>query len=252
MQLVDAHCHLEADDFASRLPEVIREAAAVGVVHMVTAAVKPAQWSRARAIAAGHESVSFALGVHPWFANTAPLPAIMSMDTTGAVAVGEIGLDAAIETPSMETQMALFEAQLAVARDHALPVVIHCRRAFGELLHALKRAGTLPRGGVVHAFSGSAELVDALAPRGFYFSMGRSLTYHRSRKRDTVLARVYPDRLLLETDSPDMPPTGLERPNVPANLRHVLSGAAALLGEPEARIAEVTTANARRAYGLTP
>jgi len=252
MQLVDAHCHLEAEAFSDCLPAVLAAASAAGVTRLVTAATRPDQWARSRAIAVAHPQVAFALGVHPWFADTAYLPAIEAMDTSGAAAIGEIGLDGAIEAPAMETQLTVFEAQLALARERELPVVIHCRRAFDALLPALRRVGELPRGGVVHAFSGSADVAELLLPRGFVFSLGRSLTYRPSRKREAVLRRIYPDAMLLETDSPDMPPAGVDPPNGPKNLRLVLAGAAALLGAAEADIAAATTANAARIFGWAP
>ncbi len=252
MQLIDAHCHLESPDFAACLPEVIAEAEAVGVRRMVTAACNPDQWSRSRAIAGAHPQVSFALGVHPWFAHRAYLPKLFDLDTTGAVAIGEIGLDATVESPTMAVQMEIFEAQLCLARSCDLPVIVHCRRAFDELLQVMKGVGPLPRGGVMHAFSGSVELALDLTRRGFLISMGRSLTYRPSRKRRVLLEKIFPDYLLLETDSPDMPPAGLEKPNVPANLRHVLRGAAALLGESEERVAQVTRFNTEEVFRLAP
>ncbi len=138
-----------------------------------------------------------------------------------------------------------------MAREAGLPVVIHCRGAFNELIECFQRVGQPPRGGIVHAFSGSVEVAEACLGYGLDFSMGGALSYRNSKKRAAVLARIYPDHLLLETDSPDMPPVQVkEKPNVPANILQNLHGAAELLGISAEAVAEDTARNAARVFGL--
>lgn len=255
MELIDAHCHLESEVFSEDLETVVMDAGAAGVTDMITAAWEPSVWARSKAVADRFTQVHHALGVHPCYARKAHLEALPQLDgpnAEGMVAIGEIGLDRAEGAPDFAVQQELFEAQLAIARDRALPVVIHCRRALDEVLRTLKHVGPLPRGGLMHAFPGSAEVARELIKLGFSFSMGRSLTYRPSKKRLAALEVIYPDHLLLETDAPDMPPAGTEGPNVPANLLLNLRGAEELLGDTAERIAEVTTANARRLFGLEP
>ena len=253
MQLIDAHCHLEAQVFEGRLGPVLEEARQAGVSALITAATRPGEWPVSKAIAAQYPQVAFAWGIHPWFVEEAHRQALEPLREArrhGAVAIGEIGLDAKIGSPSLGLQVELFEAQLAIACAIALPVVMHCRGAFNELLASLRRVGVPGPGGMVHAFSGSAEIAEECIALGLSFSMGASLSYRKGQKRAKVIEHAYPNHLLLETDSPDMPPVQAEKPNVPANIRYNLSGLAAYVDETEEAVAAVTTQNAVRLFNL--
>lgn len=253
MRLVDAHCHLESEEFRDCLDAVLGDARAVGLVHFVTCAVVPEEWELGRDIARRYGDVAFAAGLHPWFVEEPTLGRLGELEQVceqGAVAIGEIGLDGKIGVP-MPLQQRAFERQLAIANSAMLPVVIHCRAAFGELMHCFKQTGPPKAGGIVHAFSGSVENAEELTGLGLDFSMGGALSYRNSHKRAAVLERIYPDHLLLETDSPDMPPVQVkEKPNVPANILYNLRGAAETLSESAETVAEVTTKNAARVFGL--
>lgn len=253
LQLIDAHCHLDCEAFRDRVPEILAGAAEAGVTGLVSCATQPDEWASTAALAKAHPSVAFALGIHPWYVTPESATAALRLADArlmGASAIGEIGLDTHADAP-MDLQQATFEVQLAMAGKADLPVVVHCRGAFGELMRILRSVGPPARGGVVHAYSGSEEIAADLMEMGFYLSMGRSLTYRNSKKRVQVLKRIYPGRLLLETDSPDMPPVELSGTvNVPANLPYCLRAAAELLERPEEEIAKATTANARRLFGL--
>ncbi len=254
MILVDAHCHLESEEFADSLATVLAEAVQAGVRRLVTCAVTPSQWPQSKAIAQAHPEVAFALGIHPWFVQESDLAAISELHGAarcGACAIGEIGLDKKNQEPSLDLQIRAFEAQLDVARSINLPVVVHCRGAFNEVLESLKRVGAPEAGGLLHAFAGSPELADAFKAMGFSFSMGRSLTYRNSKKREAVLRRIYPERFLLETDSPDMPPVEVDSPtNVPSNLVYMLRAAADIMEEPVEQVAAATTRNACNLFGF--
>jgi TatD DNase family protein len=254
MRLVDAHCHLASEEFEGRLDEVLDDARNAGIVAMISSATRPGDWPRSRMMAGQHSDVFFTLGIHPWFVTPHDTEAVRQLHeapTLGACAIGEIGLDTKIETPSIDLQICVFELQLVAAREAGLPVVVHCRGAFDALLRSVKAIGLPSRGGVIHAYSGSAELADEFIKLGFSFSMGRSLTYRNSRKREEVLRRIYPDHFLLETDSPDMPPVEAgDSVNVPANIRYNLRAAAEVLGLPEEEVAETTTRNAVRVFNL--
>ncbi len=254
MRLVDAHCHLASEEFEGRMDEVLADARNAGIVGMVTSATRPDDWPRSRMLADHYPDVFFTLGIHPWFVTPHDTEAVRQLHNAsalGACAIGEIGLDTKIEIPSIDLQVCVFELQLVAAREADLPVVVHCRGAFDALLRSVKTIGLSSRGGVIHAYSGSAELAGECIKLGFSFSMGRSLTYRNSRKREEVLRRIYPDHFLLETDSPDMPPVEVgDCVNVPANIRYNLRAAAEVLGLPEEELAETTTRNAARIFGL--
>ena len=254
--LVDAHCHLESDEFAGNLDDIVAMGRAAGIEAFITAAWAPEVWERSRAIAEHYPGVYFALGIHPWYVRDPHLNRIAELAGArekGACAIGEIGLDAKAEAAPFDLQEAAFEAQLRIARDLDLPVVVHCRGAFDELIRTVKQAGMPRRGGLIHAFSGSVEIAERLMDLGFSFSMGGSLTYRNSKKRERVLHRIFPGHFLLETDSPDIPPVearGFNCPNTPANILYNLKAAAEALGEPPETVALRTTENAVRLFGL--
>ncbi len=254
MQLIDVHCHLEAEEFNGRLDAIVQDARDAGIIKMITASIVPEQWPVSRAIARQYPEVAFAWGIHPWYIQPGHLEAaegLRAARDAGACAIGEIGLDGKIAEPALELQRPLFEAQLRIANELRLPVILHCRGAFNEMLETFKRHGPPVCGGVIHAFSGSAEIADAFIRYGLSFSMGGALTYKKSNKRAKTLARIYPDHFLLETDSPDIPPVqALGQPNTPANIVYNLRGVAEYLTLPEENIARQTTENALNLFPL--
>lgn len=254
MRLVDAHCHLVCPEFAGREAEVIAEARENGIARLISNAVRPADWDANLSLAAVHPEVAFAWGVHPWFVaecHTNALGRLGEAPGAGACAIGEIGLDAKVETPDFGLQIEFFEQQLKLANEVNLPIVVHCRGAFGPLLGSLHHVGAPRAGGIVHAYSGSLQDAEKLRELGFSFSMGRSLTYRNSKKRAALVTSLYPDALLLETDSPDMPPVEVEeKVNRPANLRYVLRAAAETLGVSAEEVAAVTARNASALFKL--
>jgi len=209
-----------------------------------------------RAVGMAEKRIFAAVGIHPYHADRVDEEALTKLRRLaaleGVVAIGEIGLDKKIETPAMELQTEFFEAQLEIAKELNLPVAIHCRGAFNELLSSLTRVGIPAVGGMIHAFSGNVQLARTFVEFGLKFSLGRSLTYKKCRKREELMAFIYPDHFLLETDSPDMVPIGAdpEMPNEPKNIVFNLRGAADILGRDEAEIAETTTQNALHLFAL--
>lgn len=251
--LVDVHCHLDSDVFHGRLDEVFAAAQWAGIRHLITASIHPKQWRITAALAQQYPMVSFAQGVHPWYCDDDALSALPRLDEAarGAVAIGEIGLDAKNLSFPMERQIAVFAAQLQTAQRLDLPVIMHCRGAFNEMLRLFKEYGS-PPGGIFHNFSGSPELADQLMEHGVAFSMGGVLTRRNSAKRNRLLRHIYPDHFLLETDAPDIPPVEARgMPNMPANILYNLRAAAELLGESPEAVAAATTDNAQRIFGLT-
>lgn len=252
MQLVDVHCHLESDVFRDGLDEMLELARRAGVHKLITASVHPAQWPLSAALAARHEMVEFAVGVHPWYCPEDTLPQLPRLGeaAAGAVAIGEIGLDSKTERFPLAWQERVFAPQLQLARDLGLPVILHCRGAFNEMLGVFRRVGA-PPGGVLHNFSGGPELAEQFMEYGLAFSLGGVLTWRNSAKRLRLLRRIYPDFLLLETDAPDIPPVEARGTiNTPANILYNLRAAAELLDVPAEEVAAATTRNAVRIFGL--
>ena len=253
--LVDAHCHLLAEEFGGGPGPVLEEGRRAGIVRFVTAAVLPEEWEPSLALSRAHPDVSCVLGVHPWYCGrTSPecLESLPEALERGAVGVGEIGLDTVTDRTPFDLQLDFFRRQLTVAREMNLPVVLHCRKAFNETLAVLKGEGAPARGGLVHSFAGSAEVAESFMEHGFMFSLGGILTYRNSLRRAQALRRIYPDALLLETDAPDIPP--VERhglgPNTPANILYNLRAASEILEVSEEEIAHKTTNNAEKLFGF--
>ena len=253
MKLVDVHCHLESREFSEILDSVISDAVQAGLVKLITSSITVDQWEQSRALAGKYREVEFTTGVHPWYVSEKDLNVYDRLEeagNTGAVAIGEIGLDRKVASPVFDLQLAVFEEQMRFAVNKNLPVVIHCRGAFNELAIALKKTGTPSAGGIIHSFSGSLQIAEEMIEMGLSFSMGGILTYRNSRKRAEVLKKIYPHNFLLETDSPDIPPVGVEKPNVPSNILLNLEAAGEILGVRIEEIAEKTTENAARIFRL--
>ncbi len=252
MELVDVHCHLESDLYDGILDDIIAKTRAAGLVKLITSSVVPEEWEKSRSIAESYEEVEYALGIHPWYVreeHTAKIDALVADISRGAIAIGEIGLDKKIDMPSFGLQLRLFTDQLIVAKELNLPIIVHCRGAYNELLICLKQIGIPQAGGIVHSFSGSAEIAEELIKYGLSFSMGGVLTYRNSKKRSEVLRSIYPDYFMLETDSPDIPPIEARgKLHTPANILYNLRAASEILGESEEKIADITTRNAARMF----
>ncbi len=257
--VIDTHCHLDVAAFDPDRDAVVARARAAGVTDLVVPAIGPEGWEGLRALARATPGVHFGLGLHPQRLpgldprhddrHLADLEAALARG--GAVGVGECGLDQpSVEAgASMERQLAVLRAQLALARRFRLPVMLHCLRAHAPLL-ALLGEEALPAGGVLHSFSGSADQVRAYLPSGLHFSFAGPVTYERARRPLEAARAVPPERLLLETDAPDQTPRPHRGRNEPSHLPGIAAAVAAALGAPVAEIDARTTSSARALFRL--
>lgn len=256
--LFDTHCHFDFDEFASGREASLRRAGECGITKMLVPGVSPSSWERqARVIAECRLYGAF--GIHPFWAHeieASELEAVMRrlegvLAERDAVAVGECGLDRARRAAApLSWQATVLEAQLCLAQRVRLPVILHCVRAHGLLLRILDEVGPLPRGGVLHAYSGSAELTPRYVQHGMYFGFGGAVTRPGFERARRSLSSVPGDRLVLETDAPDQSPAWLDGPNQPAELARIADVIAALRGVPSDVLAAQTTGNAARLFGL--
>jgi TatD DNase family protein len=255
MELIDSHCHLDVADFDADRANVLQRARERGVRGIVVPGVTAAGWDGLWQLCEGEPDLYPALGLHPVYLDTHTptdlerLRAWLADSQRRPVAVGEIGLDYYVAALDRERQQALFEAQLELAREAELPVLLHVRKSHDQVLATLRRI-RVP-GGIAHAFNGSLQQARQYGELGFRFGFGGMLTYERS-SRLRALARELPaEAIVLETDAPDMVVEGHrgER-NSPEYLPQVLSALAAVRGEPEAVLAAQTSANARAVLGL--
>ncbi len=262
MQLIDTHCHLDVSDFDADRAQVLTRARAAGVSAIVVPGIDAAGWGGLLGLCEGNNSdlsprLYPALGLHPVYlqrhcdADLAALEQALEEPRAGLrpLAVGEIGLD--FHDPALDPgrQRDLCAAQLAIARNLRLPVLLHVRKAHEDMLRLLRDANVV--GGIAHAFNGSLEQARRYLDLGFKLGFGGMLTFERS-SRLRRLARELPiEAIVLETDAPDLTVAShrFER-NSPEYLPEVLAALAQVRdGAPE-QVAAQTTANARAVLGL--
>lgn len=250
LALVDTHCHLDLceGDAAS----VVQRAREAGVERIATVAIEPAGAGAALELATAHPEVHAIVGCHPNSASALDDAALAQLADSArharVVAIGETGLDYYRERAPRATQVAAFRAQLELARELQLPVVVHARAASDDTLRVLADHDSA-RPVVLHCF-GMPERVGECIERGYYCSFAGNVTYRNARDLQAA-ARQVPDELLLaETDAPFLSPQPLRgRPNEPANVAHTVATLAALRGDDPARLARQIADNARRVFG---
>jgi len=253
MQLIDTHCHLDVAEFSVDLSEVIQRARTVGVSEMIVPAIDQAHWQHLKEIVDAHPSLYPAYGLHPMFMPSHRKEHLEQLELWlyehRAVAVGECGLDFYIPEYDQSAQVEYFEAQLDIARNHQLPVIIHCRKAMDQVIHSLRKIR--PASGVLHSFNGSLQQAEQCMDLGFLFGIGGPITYERAKKFRALVAQLPEDSLLLETDAPDQPVHGYQgQRNEPARILQVLRAIAEVRKETPEAVASYTTNNARRLFGL--
>lgn len=254
MHLIDTHCHIDVEEFDADRAAVIARAKAAGVAAMVVPGIHMTGMAGLVELCSQDDALYPALGLHPVYLEQhrpEDLEALAALvERVRPVAIGEIGLDYYVKDDlDPRRQQALFEAQLAIARDADLPVVLHIRKAYDQVLATLRRM-RITRG-IAHAFSGSLQQARQFIDQGLKLGFGGTVTYEGST-RIRRLARELPlDAIVLETDAPDIP-TARHRGerNSPEYLPEVLHALAEVRGEDPAHIAAVTTANARSLLNL--
>lgn len=251
--LIDSHCHIDAAAFDADRAAVIARAEAAGVRLLVAPATDQAGWTRLKQIAMHFPQVVPCYGLHPMYlAEHRPDHLEQLRDwimRERPCAIGECGLDHFHGDLAPQRQRDYFIAQLHLAREFDLPLILHARRALDEMLALLRRIGGLR--GVLHSFSGSEQQAEQLCRMGFLLGFGGPLTYPRAQRLHRIAARLPLHALLLETDAPDQPDSAIRgQRNEPARLASVLECLAGLRPESCETIARQTTCNALRLFGL--
>ena len=251
--LFDSHCHLTADAFEEDRNEVVTRARSAGVERLVTIASNASDAERAVRFVSGRSNIWTTAGVHPHEAEKATPGELSRVRAVLAdpkvVAVGECGLDFFYDNAPRDVQLAAFRAQVALAGEFDLPLVVHCREADAEMITELEgAAGDVL--GVLHCFSGGDALMDVALDKGWYISFSGMVTFRRFEGAEQV-RRVPADRLLVETDAPYLAPVPKRgRRNEPELVVHTARMLAELRGESFDEIARVTSENAARFYSI--
>ena len=222
---VDTHVHWDAAEFEADRDEALQRAYAAGVTHCLNPSVDVQSMGHVHALAtASMQRVDWptlhpAFGIHPLYVNMASPRDLDHLVNTivreQPIAIGEIGLDRYPGAPDFALQKQWFEAQLALAIEYDLPVLLHVRHAVEDVIQSVRsvqgRGSRQLRGGIAHAFNGSLQQALQLVDMGFLLGFGGTLTYNGSTRIHQLARELPMENLVLETDAPDMPPSWLRR-----------------------------------------
>ena len=243
MKLFDTHCHLDLPELAAAQALHWQQAQQAGVAALVIPAVQQSAWPNLLTLHQQQPNWHIALGIHPWWAAQHSSDAMVELDklltthSSAIVAVGEIGLDFALDEATFAIQQQLFTAQLALAKQHSKPVILHHRKSQPQLLAELKQQ-QFSAGGILHAFSGSQQQGMAFVDLGFKLGIGGTITYERAEKTRNTVRKLPLECFVLETDAPAMPLAGYQgEVNTPAKLALVFAAFCQLRPEPPEQVA---------------
>ncbi len=245
ISLIDTHIHLDAPELGGQGLDLLPEAQQCGINRFVVPGVRVSGWSEMLALAENAENVYLAPGLHPAYAdqwNDAAESQLWELaQQAKVVAIGEIGLDGTVAIP-LPQQEIVFRAQLEIALDTGLPVLLHVREATGAVLTILRELGIGQRiGGIWHGFSARLPVAEELVELGFKIGVGPILLRSNARKLPNAVKMLPVSALVLETDLPDMA-------DAPETLLQVAEKVALLREESLAEVAEITTRNALQLF----
>jgi TatD DNase family protein len=250
LNYIDTHCHLDAAEFEPDREAVYARARAAGVGVQVIPAVTEANCDAVAGCCQRFPGCVPAWGMHPMYIDVHHEKDLIALrqriDVWRPVAIGEIGLDLFVDGLDFTTQEYFYVEQLKIARDYDLPVLLHCRRANDQILKQLRRIKV--RGGIAHAFNGSVQQADEFVRLGFKLGFGGAFTWERASRLRKLAVELPLEVIVLETDSPDIPPAWIgQGRNEPAELARIAGVLASLRGLSLENIAAQTSQNARAA-----
>nr|WP_283937374.1 TatD family hydrolase [Sphingomonas anseongensis] len=252
--MIDSHCHLNYEGLAERQDEVLATARARGVAGFLNISTRQSEWNDVISVAERNDDVWATVGVHPHEADAHPdLGSAALVDAAAhprVIAIGECGLDYYYDKSDRAAQREGFDAHIQAARESGLPLVVHTREAesdTAEMLEAAAKEGGVT--GVLHCFTGSADLARKGLDLGFYVSLSGIVTFKNARDLQDTAKWLPADQMLVETDSPFLAPV----PNrgktcEPAFVADTAAFVAELRGEDLETLAETTTANFFRLF----
>ncbi len=251
--LIDTHCHLDFPEFDRDRGEVVARAAKVDVGCIINVGSSLTGSRRSVELSRQYPGVYAVVGIHPHEADGFKLADAEEIKKLAlqekVVAIGEIGLDYFKNFSKSENQKPLFVSLVSVAKELGLPLVIHSREASDDTLNVLKEA--MPVMAVVHCFSGDESFLKNCLDLGFSVSFTCNVTYPKAQGLRDLVKAVPLDRLMLETDAPYLSPQELRgKRNEPANVAILAREAAGIMGKSLEKVAEATTANAKKFFGL--
>jgi TatD DNase family protein len=247
IRLFDSHCHIDLPQFKGKVDLMIDKCMETGIGGILVPGVKREGWRRIRQICARKEICHSALGLHPMYVEEHQESHLhdleMALSVGPIAAIGEIGLDYYNSGSNRELQLMYFKAQIDIAKEANLPIVLHVRKAHDEVLHILKTAH-FSFGGIVHAFNGSESQAERYINLGFKLGFGGAMTFPRAAKLHKLATNLPLESIVVETDAPDIPPITFKGSyNTPLHMIDNFKTLFALRSEPAAVIATQTTQN---------
>ncbi|MFK7862276.1 MAG: TatD family hydrolase [Granulosicoccus sp.] len=251
--LIDSHVHTDDDRFAHDRAAVLQSARAANVVAQIVPAVSRRLWPRIKLLCSEHSDLFACYGLHPCFCSEHSIADIDELGTwlgrEHPVAVGECGLDYHTAGGDKALQQRLFAAQLALAREFNLPVVIHAHKAVEDVIRMIRASGHAS--GLVHSFNGSRQQANRLIDLGYKLSFGGAVTFDRAKRLRQLVSQLPLEAILLETDAPDQPDSHHNgQRNQPAYLADVWRNLSDLREESADEVAWATTHNAIELFRL--
>lgn len=253
--LFDTHAHLDDDRFDEDRDEVIKQCTEAGVGLILNAASNMETSYRSIELAEKYPFIYAAVGVHPHDAsemdeNTADVLAFLTGNKK-VRAIGEIGLDYHYDYSPRDVQRKRFIEQIDLARQLKLPIIVHDREAHGDVMDIFRKTRIKEVGGVLHSFSGSAEMALECLRLGMYISISGPVTFNNARKTAEAIKEVPLDMLLIETDSPYLTPVPHRgKRNYPGYVRLVAEKIAEIKGISFEEVAQKTMENGKRLFGI--
>jgi len=253
--LIDSHAHLEMPDFKKDLETTIQKAKDLGVEYIFTVGTEEKDWKRALEIAHSHSSIYAILGVHPHNAkeiNDQTYPLLRELCRDKKVrALGEMGLDFFRNLSPRDTQLKRFREQIGLAKKLGLPIVVHDREAHQETLEILKSENAEECRGIIHCFSGDYKMAKVCIGMGFYISIPGTITFKNAEGLREIVKKIPLESLLVETDAPFLTPEPFRgKRNEPGYVRYTAQKLAEIKKISFEKVAEVTSGNALRVYGI--
>ncbi|MDH5485158.1 MAG: TatD family hydrolase [Gammaproteobacteria bacterium] len=251
--IIDSHCHIDFEDFDSDRDQVIHNANRAGVEKIIVPGITARNWQRQHDICQQYTGLYAAFGLHPYFLEQHQQQHIDALkqwiEQHDTIGIGECGLDFFLPELDKDTQQFYFYAQLELALEKQLPVVIHARKATEQVIQAIKQRPGLR--GMIHSYSGSYEQATQLIDLGFFISLGASITYDNATRIQKIASQLPLEHLLVETDAPDQA-GGVHRGkrNEPGFIVEVVEGLACIKGLSRENIIQQTSLNAMTLFGL--
>ncbi len=256
--LIDSHCHIVFSTFDKDREEVALRWRNVGVKSLLHACVEPSEIPAIKSLADQFNELRYSVGVHPldiqhWNSQTLEILRKAALEDFRVVAIGELGLDL-FKAKNLNDQLSVLLPQLKLANELDLPIIVHCREAANEMLEVFNNlnseGGSCPKG-VMHCWSGNTSQMRRFLDLGFYISFSGNITFSKSQDIHECAKEVPSNRFLVETDSPFLSPVpNRGKRNEPSYVKFVAEKIADLRGDSFSEVAERSTSNAKRLFGL--